>query len=296
MNPIPVKISGEILLRNALEDLYDAYQDDYLAMDPLELVRRYDDPRDQEIAAFVAAGLAIGQYDLIRRAVRGVLDCMQPSPYRFVRDFNPKKQSGLFVDFKYRFYRARDIQLLISWMAQMIREAGSIREFFLDTYSENDPDIGPGLSRFVRSVLALDPAPFYPDIPRKGSGIRHFLADPEDGSACKRLNLFLRWMVRRDALDLGLWPEISTARLVIPLDTHIARFGRYLGLTRRHASGWHMALDITASLRRFDPVDPVKYDFALCTLGKLSDCSDPPNPIACRVCPVFRFCGHGTGA
>ncbi|MBN2102655.1 TIGR02757 family protein [bacterium] len=290
MNSINTNIEKSDTLHDTLDGLYRRYQNGYLSMDPLELARQYEDSKDQEIAAFISAGLAIGRYDLIRRAVQMVLDCMKPSPYRFVQMFDPSRDGAAFRDFRYRFYQGRDIQLLIWWIAQMIRRAGSIKQFFLNGYSASDSNIGFSLSRFVRSILDLTTAPFYSEIPPRGVGIRHFLADPLDGSGCKRLNLFLRWMVRKDALDLGLWPEVSTSQLVIPLDTHIIRFGRYLGLTGRVSPGWNMALEITETLRRFDASDPVKYDFAICTLGKLTDCSNPPDRIKCRTCPIFRCC------
>jgi uncharacterized protein (TIGR02757 family) len=259
-------------------------------MDPLGLVRRYQGIHDQEIAAFIAAALAVGQYHLIRSAVQAVLNELKPSPYQFIVHFNPEKDGSVFNRFVYRFYRGRDIALLASWMAQMIRTSGSIRSYFLRGYSESDPDIGNALSKFVQSILDFSAKPFYHEVPRKGSGIRHFLADPRDGSACKRLNLFLRWMVRKDKIDLGLWPEISKKQLIIPLDTHICRLGQYLGLTQRTAPGWKMALDITSALKQMDPEDPVKYDFALCTLGKLSECAGHPDDKKCCKCPVSDFC------
>ena len=286
----PQKKTDFSTLQQSLDGLYVTFQTDYLSMDPLELVRQYADPADQEIAAFIAAGLAIGQVDLIRRAVHSVLEKMQPSPSRFIRHFHPAREPALFRDFVYRFYRGGDIRLLLWWMAQMVSQSGSLGAFFREGYHAEDADIGPSLSRFVQAVFSLNTEPVRPDLPRKGSGIRHFLADPADGSACKRLNLFLRWMVRRDALDLGLWNFIAPSQLVIPLDTHIARFGRCLGLTRRKSPDWRMAAEITGSLRRFDPDDPVKYDFAICTLGKMSDCAGVPDPVKCTMCPVFRFC------
>jgi len=102
---------------------------------------------------------------------------------------------------------------------------------------------------------------------RRAPGVRYFFPRPSKGSGCKRLNLFLRWMVRRDALDLGVWRRVSPSKLVVPLDTHVIRVGRCLRLTSYASPGWRMARDITASLRRLDPDDPVKYDYALCHLG-----------------------------
>lgn len=277
-------------LQKTLDRLYETYRADHLSMDPLEIVRTYDDPADGEIAGFIAAALALGRADLIRAAVSDVLERMDPSPRRFVGSFDPGKDGSLFRGFSYRFYRAPDITLLMWWMRQMLDRAGSIGNFFLAEYREQDADIGPTLSRFVQSVLRLETRPVRATVPEKGSGIRHFLADPIDGSGCKRLNLFLRWMVRRDSLDLGIWKDVSPAKLIIPLDTHIARLGRRLGLTRRANPDWKMAVEITEALRRFDPEDPVKYDFALCTAGKLQACPPAFDEAACAACPVLDCC------
>jgi uncharacterized protein (TIGR02757 family) len=156
-------------------------------------------------------------------------------------------------------------------LSQMADRSGSIEAFFLDGYDPEAPDIADALDRFSSRALALDMKAAYGRVPRR-PGVCYFFPRPSAGSACKRLNLFLRWMVRRDALDLGVWPRVSPAKLVVPLDTHVIRVGRCLGLTRYTSPGWAMARDITASLRRLDPEDPVKYDYALCHLGMMNAC------------------------
>ena len=275
-------------LKQTLNNLYQAYQIEYLSMDPLELVRQYKKAKDQEIAAFIAAGLSLGKYELIRQAIHQILTIMGPSPYLFVKRFNPNKMSDVFSGFIYRFYRGRDICLLLFWLKQILNTYPSLESFFLRDYREDDPDIGTALSRFVQSILSLETHPFYPSLPAKGSGIRHFLADPMDGSTCKRLNLFLRWVVRRDNLDLGIWERVSPSKLIIPVDTHIARISQRLGLAKRRTPDWKMALEITESLRQFDSQDPVKYDFALCTIGKMNPCQDHRS--ACPDCPIESLC------
>jgi len=280
-------------LKKTLDGLYETYAVGFLSTDPLELVRRYEDPKDQEIVGFVAAVLSLGRTELIRRAVGEVLHRMGASPFRFVAAFDPVpklRDRGVFDGFVYRFYRGRDVGLLVWWLKQVIDQKGSIQSFFLEGYDEEEDDVGPALSRFVRRMLALETEPFYGALPLKGVGVRRFLSDPLDGSGCKRLNLFLRWMVRRDGLDLGLWQEVSPSKLVIPLDTHVARIGRRIGLTRRSSNDWRTALEITETLRRFDPYDPVKYDFALCRVGMLNVCPAVPDREGCSDCPVFRFC------
>lgn len=277
-------------LKKTLDELYITYHRDYLSSDPLELVRGYKDPRDQELVGFIAAFLALGRTDLIKNAVRSILERMGGSPHRFIRSFDPTKDGEVFNGFVYRFYRGRDVGLLVWWLKQILQGEGSIKAFFLRRYDESDENIGPSLSRFVRAILKLETEPFYPFLPRRGLGVRHWLADPSDGSGCKRLNLFLRWMIRCDGLDLGLWPEVLSSQLVIPLDTYIARIGRRIGLTKRASPDWKMALEITESLKKFDPQDPVKYDFALCRVGMLNGCPVKPNTLVCSSCPLFLFC------
>jgi uncharacterized protein (TIGR02757 family) len=277
-------------LKSVLDRLYQDYSLNHLQMDPLELVRNYSDPKDQEIAGLIAAFLALGRVELIRESVRKVLELFGRSPHAFVLNYDPERDRDLFHPFVYRFYRGKDLEKLVWWLQKILETNKTIERFFLRYYQTEDSDIGPALSRFIRGVLSLSPHPFYLEIPPKGSGIRHFLADPKDGSGCKRLNLFLRWMVRRDTLDLGLWRKVNPSKLIIPLDVHIARLGIKLGLTNRKSADWKMALEITESLRQFDPDDPVRYDFALCKVGMLYSCPDQFDPSHCSDCPLATFC------
>lgn len=276
-------------LKNRLDQLYSEYQTDYLSLDPIQFLKNYSSPEDQEIVAFVAAALAIGRVDLFQKAIAQVLDAMQPSPSAFIKSFNANMWDGL-NGFVYRFYKQKDIGLLFSILHQLLEQEKSLENIFLGGYEEDHPHIGKALSVFIEKIMGFDPKPFYPKMPDKGKSIRHFLASPEDGSSCKRLNLFLRWMIRKDDLDIGIWKRIPSSRLIIPVDTHIARLGRKLGLTQRKSADWKMALEITESLRKLNPEDPVKYDFSLCTIGKLNACPKPGDDFSCIHCPVYKFC------
>lgn len=276
--------------KKILDELYQTYQLDYLSTDPLEIVRQYKNPEDQEIVGFIAAAMAFGRVELIKKGIYDILQKMGPSPYQFMLNFEPHIHGKLFDNIIYRFYSPRDIKLLIWWTAQMIEKKGSIKNFFLEKYDEKDENIGHSLSRFVRAILSLQTQPFYPTIPKKGHGIRFFLADPGDKSACKRLNLFLRWMVRRDRLDLGIFQEVSPSKLIIPLDTHVARISQRIGLTNRTTPNWSMAVEFTNALKELDSDDPIKYDFALCRVGMLNPCPEVPDNEKCSSCPLVEFC------
>jgi uncharacterized protein (TIGR02757 family) len=149
---------------------------------------------------------------------------------------------------------------------------GSIEAFFGEGLGADDPDVGPALVSFSRRALALDHDGIYPSrrLPAR-AGVRYFFPSPEGGSACKRLNLYLRWMARRGGVDLGVWRRPEPRQLVLPLDAHTQAIARRLRFTRYRSPGWAMAVDITRRLRRFDPEDPVKYDFALYRLDQWKD-------------------------
>ena len=177
-------------------------------------------------------------------------------------------------------------------MRQMIEEHGSIGGFFKVGYQDDDENIKDALASFTKRALLLGSAGLYgtKKIPKKAY-LRFFFPSPSSGSACKRLNLYLRWMVRRgDNIDLGLWKDIPPSKLIIPLDTHIARISRLIGLTAKKSPGWSMAEDITESLRRLDPKDPIKYDFAICRLGILEECTAKKDPKKCKVCRIEAVC------
>lgn len=258
-------------LKPYLDRLRARYDARYLGTSALLTPRQYTDPADRELAGFLAAVLAYGNVVQIHRSVRAVLGAMPEGPAGFVQRFDPRRDTDRFADFVHRFNRGRDVALLCWWLRQGLDEHGSLEDAFLVGYDEADADIGPALTRFVAGMLSRDARPFYPRGPLPAhAGVRFFLPSPADGSPCKRLNLFLRWMIRPDdGIDFGLWKAVPPAKLIIPLDTHVARIARRLGLTRRLSPSWRMAVEITERLRAFDPDDPVKYDYALCRHGIL---------------------------
>src|SRR5262249_17187936 len=195
-----------------------------------------------------------------------------PRPAEYVRGFEPRRDGAAFGHLVHRWTRGRDLAALVWILRQMLDRSGSIEGFFLEQDDHSSADVAHALDSFSERALALDLAAVYGRAARRRTGVCYFFPRPSAGSGCKRLNLFLRWMVRRDALDLGVWTRVSPARLVVALDTHVVRVGRCLGLTRYTSPGWRMARDITASLRRLDPNDPVKYDYALCHLGMMNAC------------------------
>jgi uncharacterized protein (TIGR02757 family) len=275
-------------LRAALDRLYVDYDRSGALQDPIECVRVYPDPADREIAGFIAAGLAFGRVAGILASIDRVLGLLGPSPAAFVRAFEPSRDTRLLERFVHRWTRGHDVAALLLILRHMLESAGSLEGFFLQGDEPASADIRPGLESFCSRARAVDLRPVYgrrPDRP----GAHVFFPLPSAGSACKRLNLFLRWMVRRDEVDLGVWRRVSPARLIIPLDVHVIRVGRCLGLTRYASPGWRMAESITASLRQIDPSDPVRYDFALCHVGMRGLCGFR-TPRGDSRCPLRGAC------
>jgi uncharacterized protein (TIGR02757 family) len=288
--------SSAALLGDRLESLYRLYGPETVATDPIVFPKRYDAPEDREVAGWIASAFAYGQVPIIQASVGRLLEALGPRPAAgldAIRDFRAFARDAL-GGFRHRFHGAQDAAALLYAISRVRGEAGSVRAFFERDLRAEEPDVAGLLSRIVARLLALDYGPVLGrrTLPAR-SPVRFFFPDPADGSACKRWNLYLRWMVRRDAVDFGLWPGIPTDRLIVPTDTHVHRIARRLRLTRRKTADWKAAREITRSLSRFDPRDPVRFDYALCRIGILDICRPLPSRSLCEDCPVQDPCSIG---
>jgi len=275
-------------LKPALDDLYAGFNHADSATDPIQIVRRFERDDDREIVGFVAAALAFGRVSSVLQSIERVLAVIGPAPAAYVRRFDARRHGPAFAGIVHRWTRDADIVAMLWLLRQMIDRAGSVEGFFLEGYDADADDMAGALDSFSTRAMALDLKAAYGRVPRR-PGVCYFFPRPSAGSACKRLNLFLRWMVRRDALDLGVWKRVSPAKLIVPLDTHVIRVGRCLRLTSYTSPGWRMARDITASLRTLDSGDPVKYDFAICHLGMMNACGFG-RPQRDSQCPLRGVC------
>jgi uncharacterized protein (TIGR02757 family) len=260
-----------------------------LARDPLSVLLAYETPLDREVAAFVAAHLAYGRVDPMIRAVRGILAPLGPDPAHWLRERSVphirKELTRALASWSWRFHTGPD---LVAWLLAWKRldgESGQGLEAHLLPGPGERPD--HVLSRLVQRLRLELPASY---------GARFSLPDPLEGAACKRWRMFLRWMVRRGWPDLGIWKRYPADQLIIPLDTHVARVSRYIGLSHRATPDGKMALEITEALRRLDPVDPLRYDFALSHLGILGDCPGVRKRSTCLACPLYSVCRAGSGS
>ena len=275
-------------LKPVLDRLYTDFNHADSATDPIQIVRRFSRDDDREIVGFIAAALAFGRVSSVLQSIERVLAVMGPAPAAYVRRFNARRDGPAFAGIVHRWTREADIVAMLWLLRQMIDRSGSVEGFFLEGYDAGADDIAGALDSFSTRAMALDLKAAYGRVPAR-PGVCYFFPRPSAGSGCKRLNLFLRWMVRRDALDLGVWTRVSPAKLIVPLDTHVIRVGRCLRLTTYTSPGWRMARDITASLRAIDPIDPVKYDFSVCHLGMMNACGFS-RPQADSQCPLRGVC------
>lgn len=276
-------------IRPPLDSLYESFDHVNSASDPVHFIRRYDDAADREIVGFLASALAFGRVASVLQSVEALLAVMGPHPASFVRAFTAARDRGPIDPLVHRWTRGRDLVALLLVLQHMLRQAGSIESFFLAGDDPGAPDVGPALESFSRRALAVDVREAYGRGPAPKPGVAYFFSRPSSGGACKRLNLYLRWMVRHDAIDLGIWTRVRPARLIVPLDTHVIRLARCLRLTRYTSPGWKMAVDITASLRAIDPDDPIRYDFSLCHVGMMSACGFSRSQ-ADSQCPLRGLC------
>lgn len=273
MSPVPGRNARQlVLIRGPLDGLYRTFDHVDSATDPVHIVRRFETREDREIVGFCAAALAFGRVASVLQSIEALLKVMGPRPAAFVRAFDSARGMAPFRPLVHRWIRGVDLAALMLILQRMLKEAGSIEGFFLEGDDASAADVSMALDSFSRRAMETDLRKVYGRAAGKRYGVCYFFPRPSGGSACKRLNLFLRWMVRKDAIDLGAWTRVSPARLVVPLDTHVIRVGRCLRLTTYVSPGWKMAAEITASLRALDPVDPVRYDFSLCHIGMMNAC------------------------
>lgn len=283
-------------LRPALERL--ARETDAAARigyDPVEIPRRYRDPGDAEVAGLLAAALAYGRADLFKPQLERVLAAMGPRPAPFAEAFAARPDPAAFAGFRYRFNRPDDIAALVAAIGHVRARHRSLGARFAVLFAaaaaagEPEP-IRSALAQFAEELRSAPPvAPLLAARGRRG--LLHLLPDARLAGACKRWNLYLRWMIRGpDEVDLGLWEGVPPSALVIPLDTHVQRIARNLGLTRREDATWRTASEITANLRAIDPADPVRFDFALCHLGMSGACPARRDPARCVVCDLAERC------
>jgi uncharacterized protein (TIGR02757 family) len=251
-------------LKAQLTSLYRRYnRREFIHPDPLEMVYRYATPEDQEIAGLLSSCLAYGRVTQILASVGQVLDLMERdgakgSPYAFLGRTTDREIRRLLGRFRHRFTPGAEVASVLIAIKRAIVDHGSLEAMFLSGMRRSDETVIPGLTAFVDHLRKAAGGP---------AASPSLLCSPADGSACKRMNLYLRWMVRCDQVDPGPWKRVPRSKLVVPLDTHMFRIARALGLTERRQANLRTAVEITRAFARYSPRDPVRYDFCLTRLG-----------------------------
>jgi len=249
-------------LKHKLDYHYRYFDATQISPDPLEFPRRYTNWNDIEVSAFISSVFAFGNIKQIMKILEKIHLIMGESPHEFVMDFNIERDAPKFEGVIHRFFTTADIIALFSALHIIYNGYGSLNYLFLLYYFERDTNLKNSLSFFSNNLTGFAVQDY-----KLTNGIKFMFPDPVKNSTCKRMNLFLRWMVRKDELDLGLWKEIPTSKLVIPVDTHVAKICTGLKLTTKKNLTWGMAEEITENLKQFDSTDPIKYDFAICHIG-----------------------------
>jgi uncharacterized protein (TIGR02757 family) len=273
-------------LRAVLDKLYEKYnRRSLIKPDPLQFVYEYSNPADMEIVGFLAASLAYGRVEQIQNSLRNLFGRMGKSPFEFVINFTSRERATL-AEFKHRFNTGDDISDLLTLLQQPIVEYGSIEKFFRKCFDAAEGNVILALTRFCDFLLDTHRSTHKGRLSR---GLAFLLAGPGRGGAAKRLNLFLRWMVRKDDVDAGLWRSIDKSKLLVPVDVHMARLCKIIGFHNHKNVSLKTAIEITKHFAEIEPTDPVKYDFALSRIGILEDCTGFRRT-ECNTCELLSWC------
>lgn len=241
-----------MITKSELESLVEMYEtEDFIKNDPIQFTRNFENIYDLEIASFVASCFAYGNRQVFIAKLNELFNAIDNKPYEFVMNFDETKIKNI----NYRFAKESDIIGLFKKISILYQNKSSLKKLFEENYNG---EILPMLQKVCDY--------FYDEMPLS-MGYCHLVPNPKNGGALKRLNMFLRWQVRKPPVDLGVWEFIPTSKLFIPLDTHVARISRELGILYRSSNDFKAVVELTENLKKFDPIDPVKYDFALFGYG-----------------------------
>jgi len=279
----------ELVKRNLkvlLESLYSQYnREEFIGSDPLIFAYDYPNPRDAELVAFIASSLAYGRVAQIQTSLKRLLELMGDSPYEYIKAFDLRKSRKL-SGFRHRFNSGSDISDLFLLLKYCLKTKGSLENYFCQYYDSSQESVLVALTNFCESLLDCH-AKMRGEVPSRG--LKYLLVSPSGKSPCKRMNMFLRWVVRNDDVDLGLWKSIPPSKLIVPLDTHMIRLCRILGFHNSKTASLSTAQQVTNAFKEIAPDDPVKYDFALSRIGIIEGCNGTIGKM-CEKCELLQIC------
>lgn len=250
-------------LKKTLDDLVLKYETvDFIDKDPIRFPHMFSSSLDIELSGIISSAFAYGKRELFIKKLEVIFTkIMKNNPSEFIMNFDLEKDFKYFENFKYRYTKGCDVCLLLNSLKKAVEEYSTLENLFMKGFSADDKNVKQALIHFTEVLYEYNKN--QPDI----RGFKFLLPSPKANSACKRLNMFLRWMVRKSEVDFNLWKNIPQSKLIIPLDVHVARVSRGLGLILRNQNDWQAAEILTEVLKQFDENDPVKYDFALFDMG-----------------------------
>ena len=251
--------------------------------DPVNFALKFQNPHDQEVVAFIAALFSYGRVKQIQNTLTKILSFLGENPYEIL-----KNKTGLYwkktipLNFRHRFNNHHDLVSLLTWIGTALRKSGTLEDFFMSSQPLKPQLLEPLLEDFISRLTGSGT--------EQTRGLKFLLPKPSRKSGCKRLLLFLRWVAGHGPMDLGIWTKLPRNLLVIPVDTHVLRISRHLGLTKRKDSSWRTALEITQKLKLLDSEDPTRFDFALCHLGISQECPSRFDKVICLDCRMNHVC------
>lgn len=267
-----MNITRPKLRKRSLESLFElkAYLDrlndsveksDYIESDPVQFIHAFENKKDIEIAGFLAAMMAWGRRDIVISKVENLLQRMNYRPFEFISQYGQDNFSSL-EGYKHRTFKAIDIHGVICALQKVYQDYEDLEEFWSECYQTGKREDRPALAVFHEKIFGLTT--------ELKNRTRKHLSNPENGSTCKRLCMYLRWMTRKNsAVDIGIWDFMEPSELQIPFDVHVARQARRYGLLTRRSNDWKSVNELTDTLKLMNPIDPARYDFALFGLGAL---------------------------
>jgi uncharacterized protein (TIGR02757 family) len=236
---------------------------EFIPEDPIAIPHGFDDPRDREVIGLYSALLAWGRRRTVLSKMGDLCERMRYRPYAFVRDFDAGRDGECLAGFKHRTFQPEDAIWFTRCLSRLLGEHGTVERAFSSHLSPADDHAGPAIQGFSDAMLTA-----FPDVPHR---LRKHLARPSTGSACKRLNMYLRWMVRPGPVDFGIWTSVRRDQLLLPLDVHSGRQARAFGMLARPSDDWRATLELTAACRALCPEDPARYDYAFFGSGIYGD-------------------------
>lgn len=247
-------------LKKLLDNLYEIYSKKHSSQDPVWFLHELKNEKDIEILGLIASSYSYGNIKQINRFISAFLSVTGLNVYEFTSNYSELKDKKFLNNLNYRFNSSDDLSDLIMNLRSVTEKHGNLKNLFKSGYKNSDVNIIPALQKFTSEIKKGNP---------QNSGLEYLIPSPAKNSACKRLNLYLRWMIRKDETDIGIWnDEFEKSKLLMPVDTHIYRISRKLGLVKRKSCDLKFSLELTERLKKYDNEDPVKYDFALCHFQK----------------------------